>query len=48
MDQAWILAGPKGMMVQTANLQTYQEGARFEALTEGVLMAPLDSRYTKV
>ena len=23
-------------------------GARFEALTEGVLMAPLDPRYTQV
>ena len=28
-----------------ANVQTYQVGARFEALTEGVLMAPLDPRY---
>ena len=29
-----------------ASLQTYQVGARFEALLEGVLMEPLDSRYT--
>ena len=27
---------------------TYQEGARFVALDEGVLMAPLESRYTQV
>ena len=31
-----------------ANLQTYQVGARFKSLKEGVLMAPLDSRYTQV
>ena len=31
-----------------ANLQTYQVGARFEALIEHVLTAPLDSRYTQV
>ena len=31
-----------------ASLQTYQVGARFEALDEGVLMAPLDPRYTQV
>ena len=31
-----------------ANLQTYHVGARFEALDEGVLMAPLDFRYTQV
>ena len=30
-----------------ASIQTYQVRARFEALIEGVLMAPLDSRYTK-
>ena len=28
-----------------ANLETYQKRARFEAHIEGVLMAPLDSRY---
>ena len=31
-----------------ASLQTYQVGAHFEALDEGVLVAPLDSRYTQV
>ena len=31
-----------------ANLQTYQVGAHFEALSEPVLMAPSDSRYTEV
>ena len=31
-----------------ANLQTYQVGAHFEALSESVLMAPSDSRYTEV
>ena len=31
-----------------ASAQTYHVGARFEALTEGVLMAPLDPRYTQV
>ena len=31
-----------------AILQTYQEGAHFKALSEPVLMAPLDSRYTQV
>ena len=31
-----------------ANLETYQVGARFEALDDGVLVAPLDSRYTQV
>ena len=30
-----------------ANLHTYQVGACFEALIEGILMAPLDSRYTQ-
>ena len=28
--------------------QTYQVGARFEALDEGFLMAPLDTRYTQI
>ena len=28
--------------------QTYEVGAHFEALIGGVLMAPLDSRYTQV
>ena len=31
-----------------ASAQTYEVGAHFEALIEGVLMAPLDSRYTQV
>ena len=31
-----------------ASLQAYQEGAHFEALIAGVLMAPLDPRYTQV
>ena len=31
-----------------ANLETYQVGAHFEALVEGVLVAPLDSRYSHV
>ena len=31
-----------------ASVQTYQVGARFEALIEIVLMAPLDSRYKQV
>ena len=31
-----------------SSLQTYQVGANFEALQEGVFMAPLDSRYTQV
>ena len=29
-------------------VQTYQVGARFEALDEGVLLVPLDSRYIQV
>ena len=29
-------------------IETYQVGAHFEALIEGVLMAPLDPRYTQV
>ena len=31
-----------------ANLETYRVGAHFEALDEGVLVAPLDSKYTQV
>ena len=31
-----------------ARLQLYQVGARFEALTKGILKAPLDPRYTQV
>ena len=31
-----------------ANLQTYLVGARFEALIQGFLIAPLDSSYTQV
>ena len=31
-----------------ASIQTHQVGAGFEALIEGVLMAPLDSRYAQV
>ena len=31
-----------------ANADTYQVGAHFEALDEGVLQVPLDSRYTQV
>ena len=31
-----------------ANLQTYQVGAHFEALIEGVFMGPWDSRYSQV
>ena len=34
-------------MDRNASLQTYQVGAHCEALDEGVLMAPLDSRYTQ-
>ena len=44
--QVWRVAGPK--LINGASLQTYQEGACFEALIEGVLIAPLDSRYTQV
>ena len=29
-------------------IQTYKVGAHFEALIEGVLMAPMDSRYSQV
>ena len=35
-------------MIVDANLETYQVGAHLEALDEGVLVAPLDSRYTQV
>ena len=38
-------AGPKGI---GASLETYQVGAHFEALDEGVLLVPLDPRYTQV
>ena len=31
-----------------AKLQTYKVGAHFEALTEGIRIVPLDSRYTQV
>ena len=31
-----------------ANLETYQEGAHFEALDKGRLQMPLDPRYTLV
>ena len=31
-----------------ANLKTYQVGAHFEALDEGVLLVPLHSKYTQV
>ena len=31
-----------------ANLQTYQVRAHFEALDEGILLVPLDPRYTQV
>ena len=31
-----------------ASLQAYQEGARFESLIKGVLMASLNSRYIQV
>ena len=31
-----------------ANLQAYQVGAHIEALDEGVLLVPLDDRYTKL
>ena len=31
-----------------SSAQTYKVGARFEALIEGVLIAPLDSRYILV
>ena len=50
MDQVWIKAGPKGILMLIANQQTYQVGARahFEDLDEGVLMALLDPRYTQV
>ena len=30
------------------NLETYQVGAHFEAIDEGVLLVPMDSRYTPV
>ena len=45
----WIRSGFRLALKDVgANLQTYQVGARFEGLTEGVLIAPLDSRYTQV
>ena len=30
------------------SLETYQVGAHFEALDEGILLVPLDPRYTQV
>ena len=33
---------------KTPDLETYQVGAYFEALDEGVLLVPLDPRYTQV
>ena len=42
-------SGPNPPVVDVgACIQTYQVGAHFEVLTEGVLMAPLDPRYTQV
>ena len=35
-------------MLVLAHRYIYQVGAHFEALKEGVLMAPLDSRYIQV
>ena len=40
------MAGPKGIMVIA--YRHIKEGARFEPLVKGVLVAPLDSRYTQV
>ena len=31
-----------------ASLKTHQVGAHFEVLMKGILMAPLNSRYTQV
>ena len=36
------------LLKYSANAQTYEVRAHFDALIEGVLMAPLDSRYTQV
>ena len=41
-------APPAPLATTPLNLQTYQVGAHFEALSEPVLMAPSDSRYTEV
>ena len=43
----WIRTGFR-LTLKGASLQTYQVKSCFEALVEGVLMAPLDSRYTQV
>ena len=39
--------GPKGMLLVLAN-RHIKWGAYFKALKEGVLLAPMDSRYTQV
>ena len=43
---------PKAILITTgdlgASLETYQVGAHFEALDEGVLLVPLDPRCTQV
>ena len=31
-----------------ANLETYQVGAHFEVLDEGVLLVPIEPKYTQV
>ena len=38
----------RGWPLRDIDAQTYQVGTRFEALDEGVLMAPMDPRYTQV
>ena len=43
----WIRTGFR-LTLKGASLQTYQVKSCFEALVEGVLMAPLDSRYTQI
>ena len=47
LDQVWRVAGPKGIMV-LAQRHMKRGLVHFEALIEGVLMAPLDPRYTQV
>ena len=50
LGPAWIQTWSRGWPLRdlVANLEAYQVGVHFEALNEGVLVAPLDSRYTQV
>ena len=43
LGQVRIQAGPKGMLVLA-----YRVGGSFKALNKGVLLVPLDSRYTQI